>query len=286
MSLLDVLNTIKNIRLAPFIAPVVEADHVFVWTLQNKIPYRMRVSRPRPGWWVMIPDSESICHIDEFAMGYQEVQYLSQLPQFNAIVLASLSEHTILGVPFNASDANQRGWHNGQPRLIHLPRYAAEPFDVIAVRDMGGVLLYDEINTRLGISALIEDIRTSVFGDRKIPDTKGITPDFRNAAKLILDRLADLDEIKREQDILAQNVSIEDKMRAQLRFMGADLNRWYEQGQNYRVTWTFDGQEYNMLVNKNMRVESAGICLDGEDTKFNLSAIVQVMQEARSLGRT
>jgi hypothetical protein len=52
-----------------------------------------------------------------------------------------------------------------------------------------------------------------------------------------------------------------------------------------RVSWERDGQRGVTLINANLDVVSAGICLSGEDQRFDLASIVGVVRDAPQFAR-
>ena len=52
-----------------------------------------------------------------------------------------------------------------------------------------------------------------------------------------------------------------------------------------RITWEHDGQRSITLVNTNLDVVSAGICLSGEDQRFDLASIIGVVRDAPQFAR-
>jgi hypothetical protein len=56
--------------------------------------------------------------------------YLSALPRFY-VIACSLHGQAWVCVPYNASDATQRSWPNGQPRQVHLVFDHIQPFEVL-----------------------------------------------------------------------------------------------------------------------------------------------------------
>jgi hypothetical protein len=67
--------------------------------------------------------------------------------------------------------------------------------------------------------------------------------------------------------------------------MGAELVSWKESGYDLIVSWKDNGIEYQSRVTSQANGVSAGICLSGQDAKFNLAGFVSVMREARQLNR-
>lgn len=61
---------------------------------------------------------------------------------------------------------------------------------------------------------------------------------------------------------------------------GADLCDFTDVEDSYRVTFTVDGHRHVSVVSKaDLTVQSAGICLSGEDEKFDLNSLVGVLRE-------
>ena len=74
---------------------------------------------------------------------------------------------------------------------------------------------------------------------------------------------------------------MEGRLRVALEYSGAVLRAWTELGEGYEVVWEHEGEEYRTVIRRDLFVESAGICLSGRDSDYNLSAIVHVMRLAR-----
>ncbi len=71
------------------------------------------------------------------------------------------------------------------------------------------------------------------------------------------------------------------RLRATLSHAGAQLIDFVERGDVYSVTFTVGGQRHTSTVDKqNLTVQVAGICLSGEDEKFDLGSLVGVLREA------
>ena len=73
----------------------------------------------------------------------------------------------------------------------------------------------------------------------------------------------------------------EQRLRASLSHAGARLIDYLERGDSYRVTYSIGGRRFTSAVAKDdLSVQVAGICLSGEDQKFDLSSLVGVLGEA------
>jgi hypothetical protein len=71
------------------------------------------------------------------------------------------------------------------------------------------------------------------------------------------------------------------RLRENLSHAGARLVDYLERGDSFRVRYRVAGHEYTSSVNKDdLTVQVAGICLSGEDQKFDLASLVGVLGEA------
>jgi hypothetical protein len=70
------------------------------------------------------------------------------------------------------------------------------------------------------------------------------------------------------------------RLRESLSHAGAQLLDYLERADSFRVSYLVGGQRYTSSVNKeDLTVEVAGICLSGEDRKFDLASMVGVLRE-------
>jgi len=279
------IDRLSNHYPQPFTAPIPNAEQVEVFTLQDNVPYRFRLRDAEPGWWVVTPETKAKARLDEPAQPCDMLAYLTALPRFYVICCFRLAEGTWLVVPYNASDAAQRGWPDGEPRVMHLVCHAVKPFDVATARFLAGTLLYDGLDDRLGLCAHGHLLR-SELGTQAGAATLKVNGGFQNAYNIILKRRQELEAETRRQAVEHQRQTTEGELRWQLEFMGADLKAWSEVGNGYSVTWEHEGRSYTTTLQRDRRVASAGICLDRTDAQHNLSSIVRVMEEAERLRQT
>jgi len=255
-SLLSVLDRIAEHTPQPFVAPIPDLERVRLFTLQDDIPYWFDV-RNRQGWWRVIPTDNRQAKLDRLTYPYEYIPYMEQLPRFYVFALYPLSRWTWLCVPANSADAAQRGWPNGEPRPLHLTRWLGQGGIVIA-RQMGDVMLFDNVTHRKK-GWPWADINSAI----ELIDTR----------KLAFKR--QLEEERRKERL----ATVEGQMEYMLGLSGAKLNNWAAMESGYRVTWSHAGRTHEMVLNRNMTVRSAGVCLDGTDQTHDLASIVQVMLE-------
>lgn len=282
MSLLDTALRFADYEPQPFIAPVPVTGVVDVFSLQNGVPLCYTLRNQQTGWWEINPTGKRRAVLRRAAWGHEVGGYLEALPRFYAIACVPSGEKCWLVVPYNASDAAQRGWKNGEPRQVYLVNDNIEPFDVIVVRNLAGLMLYDAMDYRLGQHTRSELLRQSAANKLAAPNER----DWNNAFRIFSEWLAKCEKEAALADIEKKTASITDRMRFMLEFMGAQLVASEKKGNGYVVTWLSpDGHTYNMGVREDGRISVAGICLNNTDAQNNLSSIVMVMETARKLNR-
>jgi len=275
------------------LAPIVEAKQHWVTTIIEGTSYRLRVRKAEPGWWKLRPLNDHEAEVLNRPKPYEVAGYLRQIPAIRVIVVWRLGERSWLVYPSNAGDARQRDWPSApgaptreryvpRPQPLHLVTApAVRPFDVLVVRMLDGALLYDEYDRRTLWAPLADELRSCLERQEWEPSIRGLTPELQ--ATLSLHRHRFLLEEKRmiEQEEAQRRGTLEGRLRVALEYSGAVLRAWTELGEGYEVVWEHEGEEYRTVIRQDLFVESAGICLSGRDSDYDLSAIVHVMRLAR-----
>lgn len=258
MTLLNTIDQISQHKPTEFIAPVM-TKHAKLFTVQNGIPYWFVVSVDKPEWYLLKPQGQ-YAWIQREALPHEIIQYLAELPSFLVIVLFPVDETTQLVMPFNLSDAEQRGWKNGVPRHMHINYGNLRHKDVVQTRIIGDSLLFDHVSHH-----------NSAMSHK---ESKIATEIYEARLDLIRQREAEEEHAKYVQ-------TEQGKLETALEFMGASLEEWTRELDGYVVRWKIDGQMYRMEVDTNLRVKSAGVCLDNTDSWHSLSSVVAVMQDRK-----
>ena len=291
MSLLDVIAEVDRHEPREFMAPILDTRVTDVFVNLDNIPYRFEIVQDKdmpgdavsPGWWIMKPTSKRIVEALGPAHPSQYLKYLDALPRFFVIALFPLSKdgHTWLCMPYNISDATQRGWPDGGvPLPLHLVRGRIFALDALKAKSLAGAMIYDDIaysGSAFDIGAALRN-RLRLTG---APDVRGASPEFLAAFHIVRDRIEQAKKEERARAIREKRMTQEDEIRWKLDFMGAELVDWRQAGDGYVVEWRFGNVVRKVTVRRDGRIASAGICLSGLDSQENLSSIVKVMEDAR-----
>lgn len=278
--LLETLNKIERVEPEPFLAPLLDVSITRLFSLQKGVPFWFETTMgpSHQGWWIMNPVSRDTIELGRPAQAIEYLEYLDQLPRFFVIALFSVGRESMMVIPYNEGDANQRGWLNGVPRIMHLTRgNIITPFSVVAAREIGSVLLYD--SPSLGWPAQSE-ISSRLWED--FDADYDVPGNFKNARRIVRVEWQRREEARLKAEREAKLATVSGQIEHKLAIAGASLIDWQAHGgQEYKVTWEFEGREYTQIVTRELRIASAGICLAGGDRDQDLTSIVPVMQMER-----
>lgn len=154
-----------------------------------------------------------------------------------------------------------------------------EPFCLIRARFDGENFWYQDVD-RARDPATAAWLRQSLLS--MVPpnqlDRPGLTPEERGVYEL---RYELLEKVR----LARAAAQTEQRLRAALRHAGAELVEFLERRDSFRVTYEVAGRQHVSAVDKdNLAVQVAGICLAGEDQKFDLASLVGVIREAQGGG--
>jgi len=255
---------------AEFLAPVLGGGKVNVRIAG--VVCAMSVSpRGFHGFGVFKPVSHTQAKLVRTANLSERRMYLELFPRV-LLVISARSEQATLAVPSNSADSRFSVQGQIDVRLID----EAELFDTVVARFDGSQFYFDQIDPRTDPAAA-PYLRQALANSNKPAelDRPALTPGQRIAYSLnYAQRLEAIVEDERTRN--------ETRLRDALEHAGAELRDFVEHRDEYRVNYEVDGQRHTSLVQKhNLTVQTAGICLSGQDQDFDLASLVGVLRESR-----
>jgi hypothetical protein len=252
---------------AEFLAPALGGGEVQVRIAG--VINRLRVSPPDfRGFGIFRPTSPTTATLIRPATLAQRRDYLALFPLVR-MILCRRDDGQWLALPA----------HRGDQRLqiagLAPVRMADEvqQFDVVRARFDGSSFWFESLDpSRDPATAAYLRQQLQQATDPNLLDRPGLTPEERLAYALnVVSQAAN-------QPAAAGPAG---RLRAALAQAGAELVDYLERGDGYRVTYSIGGQQHVSSVNKSdLTIQVAGICLSGEDQKFDLTSLVGVLREA------
>ena len=151
----------------------------------------------------------------------------------------------------------------------------AQQFDVVRARFDGTSFWFESLDASRnpGTAAYLRQQLQQETEPNHL-DRPGLTPEERLAYSLCL-----VQETAARQPATAADPAR--RLREALAQAGAEMVDYLERDDSYRVTYNIGGQQHVSAVRKNdLTIQVAGICLSGEDQKFDLTSLVGVLREA------
>ncbi len=232
---------------------------------------RLRI-RPRRfiGWGVFAPMSYTDAVLDRAATMAERRAYLALWPSLRLVMLDGRR-----AIPGRLSD--KRFAIDGE--AIVLDVQDAEPFDTIIARFDGQRFWFDEPDPQAdpAAAAYLREAIVAMRPPRQL-DRPGLTPEQRLAYAAEHDRRV-------REEIERQKLTDEGRLQTALEHAGARLTSFSEVQDVYRVSYVVDGRRHTSVVRKgDLAIASAGVCLSGEDQKFDLTSLVSVLREGQKIG--
>jgi hypothetical protein len=249
------------------------------------------------GWGVFQPVSHSEAMLVRAASLGERRRYLDLLPMVRLILVRRVGR---VWFGSTASFGDTRIRLEGLAPVDLADE--VQLFDCIRTRYDGSRFWFDELDMRHdpARSAYLR----STLSERTDPGSlqrSGLTAEERaayelNYWELVRGAVSDNRDQNRAGDRNGVRSSPDDKapeldlvrrqLRESLSHAGARLVDYLERADSFRVTFTVGGRSYTSSVNKDdLSVQVAGICLNGEDRKFDLSSLVGVLREAEGTGQ-
>jgi len=256
-----------------FLAPAIRGGHVQVRIAG--VICRLHIQPPDfEGWGVFQPASHTKARLVRAAKLAERQRYLELFPLVRLILAGRQGGHW-LAAPAHRADARFHIDGMVPVRLVE----DAQLFELIESRFDGVQFWFAGSDTRSD-PAMAAYLRQAL--DQMLPpemlSRPGLTAEERAAyAMSFWPRYEASEEARRNRE--------EKRLRQALQHAGAELKSYVERPDVYTVTYEVDGQRHISAVSKkDLAVQVAGICLSGEDEKFDLHSLVGVIREAESGG--
>jgi hypothetical protein len=263
---------------AQFLAPVLRGGQVAVRIAG--VVCNLRITpRDFEGFGVFQARSHSEATLVRDATMIERRRYLELFASVR-LVVCRRDRDAIDAVPVNQAD----GRFSIEGRIeLRLTGQEANLFDAILARFDGNRFWFDRPDPRAepAAAAYLRQALLAMTAPDDL-DRPGLSPGQRLAYQL--NHQARLDEAAAVERARAidQRTRAQQQLGDALGHAGAALRDFVEQGDQYRVTYEVDGRRHVSIVGKgDLTVQTAGICLSGQDANFDLASLVGVMRESR-----
>lgn len=252
-----------------FLSPVLRGRPVRVRIAGIIVTLRVR-PRNFQGWGIFQAlDQQSAKFMREPTM-QERREYLDLYPRFSMIVCQRGDR--VLSILANQADSRIK--IEGQVPILLSEE--VQLFDAVDVRFDGENFWFDSPSSFRSprIAATLRDL----LSEEAEPKDVAVT----GASKE--DRLAYL--IAHTRDIESKKDREEERIKSALERAGGTYKSYVERGTTYTVEYEVDGVRHRSTIDRDtLEVSSAGICLSGQDRRFDLQSLVGVMRESEERNR-
>ena len=267
-------------RREQFLAPCVGGGRVRV-----SVDGLVQTFRPRPrdfeGWGIFEAIDDATAQVVGEPSLAQVANYLRLLKPLGVRLAERLRGQTWLAYPLNVEDARQ--WFGVRGELqVHLVSGGTRFEGAVAYTD-GCNWFFGELDRRA--DARIAERLRKLLRQGVEPNYitwKGITPETRAVYALATEFAPEFRHVRRRRKADRLKQMEETRLRNALALGGGKLVEYEDEGANWRVLWqTRYGEAHTSTVAKrDLTVVSAGICLSGYDSDFDLQSLVGVIENA------
>ncbi len=271
--LINQLATEENkLRSTEFIAPCVGNGKVRTRIAKMVYTFTTKPSNIT-GWSIFQPVDEKTAAFVEEANLPLISEYLKNFQPLRLRLTYPLQGQSWLAYPVNEADMRQRCGYF-KPVAIHLVDQAAR-FEVVVARTDGINWWFDQCDRRADVMVTekLQEQLKQVTPCSEL-NFKGMTPEMRTAYDLATQQA-------QEFSALHQKQRDEKRLKEALKMGGGELQKWSERQDYWVVDWiTSNGEHHTSAISRNdLTVISSGICLSGEDEKFDLQSLVGVVEK-------
>lgn len=263
-----------------FLAPIVGEGRVQVCiagvVCQLRVAPQAARNEEQPklaaGWYVLHPITVGEAVVVREATLQEVARYLALFPQVRLVLAQKIGQQWLA---FPAQRGDTRFRVEG-PIGLWLAADEIERFDGVEAAFDGRSFWYVQCDRRSdpAVSAYLRERFSQDPIDNLPPDVtmlhkRGLSREQRDAYAWL-----------REQLKLAQRDRVEVRLAEALDHAEAKLHSYLERGDVYVVKYEVDGRERISTIHRdNLSVVTAGICLAGQDQRFDLTSLVGVLRE-------
>lgn len=258
----------KNFVETRFLAPRIKGGQVRV-----KFEGLVNTYSPTPedfeGWGVFQAEVQNKASLVKQADKVQVSKYLKQLNAVRLYLVRPLRGQSWLAYPVNGEEFRQR-FGEKKAVAVHLVTLG-RAFEPIIARFDGSNFWFDRIDRRFDpkLPTRLAKALKAFVAPEALKIT-GLTPELREAYGMVFQK----------SEGMRVRCS-EARLRRALEQGGGQLESFVDRGDYWNTQWiTSEGERHHSAIQKkDLTVLSAGICLDGEDTKFDLQSLVGVVEQ-------
>lgn len=221
----------------------------------------------REGWMLLRPLTTDRARVVRPAALAEVRACLRLFPAVRLIALARDGGRW-LALPAHAKTPRVRS--DGPVGLL-LAEEGVQPFDAVIARFDGRFFWYERRDTRRN-PALAASLRQALDAETAPGDLRrsGLSPEERAAYRWIRERI-EKERMSAEQARLSEALA----------YAGARLLGYTDREEVYTVAYQVDGRRCVSTIRKgDLSVGTAGICLSGRDSDFDLTSLTSVQREA------
>jgi hypothetical protein len=274
MNVLDMISKIgeKETQLLKkvFISPVF--SNTIVATRVDGMVYSFSIPKIAGGWYQIKPANVKSAKILGPAEMSERDEYLRCLDKLR-LVLVMKKDGVYYGVP---DKANKFSFQVNDLLPVFLHDDTAMDFDRVIARFDGANLWFETVDqgNDPAKADYLRNCMQTVLEPQELKFS-GLTLEERVAytLRLTVDKRLIVDKKK-------------DGLQKAVEFAGGSFVKFVERVDHYSVTYLVGGEEYTSYVAKDPAhsVISAGLCLQGNDRKFDLKSLVTVIREGQEEG--
>jgi len=252
-----------------FLSPVLRGRPVRVRIAGVVVTLRVR-PRNFEGWGIFQAIDQKSARFRREPTLSERREYLDLYPRF-AMIVCQRGDRVLA---ITANQADTRVKIEGQVPIL-LPE-EVQIFDTIDVRFDGANFWFDGTSSFRSprIATTLRDMLSEEAEPKEIKVT-GASKEERLAYLIVHTR-----------DIESKKDREEERIKSALERGGATYRSYVERSGTYTIEYEVDGRRHRSTVDRDtLEVSSAGICLDGQDRRFDLQSLVGVMRESEERNR-